>query len=177
MTQIEKTQSRRKKSARKGNFTMKQTLFLMLAVVLVVGLSGCCGTRGCGPSSCLIDGSSGTCADSPETCQPCDTGGCGSCAQNSGCEAGGQSAQACGCNECRGSKGGRLRGLLSSVCPSKCGPCGSGGPCAGGGCLAGGGQGGCGQAGNNLMSPIAYPYYTLRGPRDFLAKNPPSIGP
>ncbi len=24
---------------------------------------------------------------------------------------------------------------------------------------------------------IAYPYYTIRGPRDFLANNPPSIGP
>ncbi len=24
---------------------------------------------------------------------------------------------------------------------------------------------------------ITYPYYTVRGPRDFLAKNPPSIGP
>ena len=24
---------------------------------------------------------------------------------------------------------------------------------------------------------VAYPYYTTRGPRDFLAKNPASIGP
>ncbi|MCE5302184.1 MAG: hypothetical protein LLF97_03625 [Planctomycetaceae bacterium] len=24
---------------------------------------------------------------------------------------------------------------------------------------------------------VAYPYYTTRGPRDFLANNPPSIGP
>jgi len=24
---------------------------------------------------------------------------------------------------------------------------------------------------------VAYPYYTLRGPRDFLTNNPPSIGP
>ncbi|MEI6163983.1 MAG: hypothetical protein WCR23_06290 [Planctomycetota bacterium] len=24
---------------------------------------------------------------------------------------------------------------------------------------------------------VAYPYYSTRGPRDFLAKNPPSIGP
>jgi hypothetical protein len=24
---------------------------------------------------------------------------------------------------------------------------------------------------------VAYPYYTTRGPRDFLAKKPPSIGP
>jgi hypothetical protein len=24
---------------------------------------------------------------------------------------------------------------------------------------------------------VAYPYYTTRGPRDFLVNNPPSIGP
>jgi hypothetical protein len=24
---------------------------------------------------------------------------------------------------------------------------------------------------------VAYPYYTTRGPRDFLVDNPPSIGP
>jgi len=27
------------------------------------------------------------------------------------------------------------------------------------------------------VGAITYPYYTVRGPRDFLAKNPPSIGP
>jgi len=27
------------------------------------------------------------------------------------------------------------------------------------------------------LGAVAYPYYTNRGPRDFLAKNPPSIGP
>jgi hypothetical protein len=27
------------------------------------------------------------------------------------------------------------------------------------------------------VGTVAYPYYTLRGPRDFLASNPPSIGP
>lgn len=26
------------------------------------------------------------------------------------------------------------------------------------------------------VGSYAYPYYTLRGPRDFLAANPPSIG-
>lgn len=47
----------------------------------------------------------------------------------------------------------------------------------------GGHGGGCGlherrnQRGYALMSQMDYPYYTLRGPRDFLAKNPPSIGP
>lgn len=27
------------------------------------------------------------------------------------------------------------------------------------------------------VAQTAYPYYTTRGPRDFLMKNPPSIGP
>jgi len=27
------------------------------------------------------------------------------------------------------------------------------------------------------VGQYAYPYYTLRGPRDFLVDNPPSIGP
>ena len=32
-----------------------------------------------------------------------------------------------------------------------------------------------GQSGGTAQ--VAYPYYTNRGPRDFLATNPPSIGP
>ncbi len=33
------------------------------------------------------------------------------------------------------------------------------------------------QAGSGVPAPTtAYPYYTTRGPRDFLANNPPSIG-
>jgi hypothetical protein len=28
-----------------------------------------------------------------------------------------------------------------------------------------------------LTGQVAYPYYTTRGPRDFLARNPPDIGP
>lgn len=31
--------------------------------------------------------------------------------------------------------------------------------------------------GGGPQGAVAYPYYTNRGPRDFLAKNPPSIGP
>ncbi|OHB69876.1 MAG: hypothetical protein A2V70_02310 [Planctomycetes bacterium RBG_13_63_9] len=45
--------------------------------------------------------------------------------------------------------------------------------------LVGGLAGGGGQM--NTPGPptgaITYPYYTSRGPRDFLAQNPPSIGP
>ena len=31
--------------------------------------------------------------------------------------------------------------------------------------------------GGNATATVNYPYYTLRGPRDFLAAHPPSIGP
>lgn len=31
--------------------------------------------------------------------------------------------------------------------------------------------------GGSAMGAVAYPYYTTRGPRDFLARNPASIGP
>ncbi|MEN6406316.1 MAG: hypothetical protein ABFC77_07585 [Thermoguttaceae bacterium] len=34
-----------------------------------------------------------------------------------------------------------------------------------------------GQAAGPATGAVAYPYYTTRGPRDFLANNPPSIGP
>jgi hypothetical protein len=43
------------------------------------------------------------------------------------------------------------------------------------------GRGGAADAGPEVATAPAgavdYPYYTTRGPRDFLAKNPPSIGP
>jgi hypothetical protein len=32
-------------------------------------------------------------------------------------------------------------------------------------------------AGGPPVGAVAYPYYTTRGPRDFLSPNPPSIGP
>jgi hypothetical protein len=35
---------------------------------------------------------------------------------------------------------------------------------------------GSGGVGGGPAAQVAYPYYTTRGPRDFLAPNPPSIG-
>jgi hypothetical protein len=37
-------------------------------------------------------------------------------------------------------------------------------------------QHGQGTAGAGQAATVAYPYYTTRGPRDFLADNPPTIG-
>jgi hypothetical protein len=77
-------------------------------------------------------------------------------------------------------------------CPIGCGPysgprhtaygacdqmggCGGCGACAG--CAGFGNTGGYVAQSGPLSAQVAYPYYTTRGPRDFLAKNPPSIGP
>ncbi len=40
-----------------------------------------------------------------------------------------------------------------------------------------GGDGGAEVAQGPPTGQVAYPYYTVRGPRDFLDKNPESIGP
>lgn len=55
---------------------------------------------------------------------------------------------------------------------------GGGGPCMNG-CCAGGPPGSSAYAGppGPPTGAVTYPYYTTRGPRDFLAVNPPSIGP
>jgi hypothetical protein len=44
------------------------------------------------------------------------------------------------------------------------------------GCHRGAGGGGP-DAGLAAPATVAYPYYTTRGPRDFLDRNPQSIGP
>jgi hypothetical protein len=68
-----------------------------------------------------------------------------------------------------------------------CGPGGCGiahGGCKGGCCsnhglvAMPGTRNGAGMGpGGPTSAQVTYPYYTNRGPRDFLAKNPPSIGP
>ena len=97
-----------------------------------------------------------------------------------------------GCGECGGGAIGLNHSDSQGLTAGACGACGTHG--CGGGCLqklkaargarsihpyggeiphtaaaAGGGQGGA-------APTYAYPYYTTRGPRDFLMMNPPSIG-
>lgn len=59
---------------------------------------------------------------------------------------------------------------------------GMGGPGMGGPGMGGAGMGGPGMGGMQGTPPqsagaVSYPYYTTRGPRDFLAPNPRGIGP
>jgi hypothetical protein len=89
----------------------------------------------------------GSCAQAPENCVSCNDPG-----QCSECRGPGFfNPRGRGCDECEGHGcrlcGGRDRAVAEQA-PS--------GPPTG---------------------TVAYPYYTTRGPRDFLAKNPPSIGP
>ena len=87
-------------------------------------------------------------------------------------------------------------GCQQEACGEACGAGGECATCAPGSAHGGHGllghhhqQGGPGQghfgtdartlagAGGPPTGAVAYPYYTNRGPRDFLADNPPSIGP
>jgi len=105
------------------------------------------------------------------------------CDTDCGCPVGGTCGPdgccSCGDPSCCGNA---CRRLVDGVAGGFCG-CGAGG-CGPGGC---GGYGLCpnGQTypeypAFNQGPPVgqtAYPYYTVRGPRDFLRNNPPTIGP
>lgn len=126
---------------------MKQMLWAMLAVTMLAAGGGCCCMDRCGAHPWGC-GLWGCCK------QDACGGGCG----QSGCDTCGQGQE--------------------TACPS----CGHG-------IL---GHGGCKHCGHGLSTRIdaneptgpnaqngtvAYPYYTTRGPRDFLANNPRGIGP
>jgi hypothetical protein len=129
---------------------MRHALVVLAAFGTLAVLAGCrAGERM--PGRHLL----GSCANSPETCQSCNNseGDCAACAQSA--PAGRQGG--IGAGLCRGC-GGRGCGL----------------------CMRGAGRGAEAE-GNFTPGPptaaVTYPYYTVRGPRDFLARNPPSIGP
>ncbi len=111
---------------------------------------------------------------------------------------GGCNSGSCNSGDCNG--GGQSRGLLGKLGGKSCGN-GNCGGCGRTGCVAGPlgwQQGGldysshlqpgvlghqaAGQLQNQQFTPgppsaqVGYPYYTVRGPRDFLLDNPPSIG-
>ena len=158
---------------------MNRWLLIGSLAGLLMGTTGCLhhNTRGgCSSGHC----SSGNCNSGP-----CSTGTC-----NSGtCNGGG----------CHGSCGGGT-GLLGKLRGNQCGGA-CGGTCGRPGCVAGPlgwQQGGLdysshlqpGLMGHNApaalnnrpfvpgppAAQVGYPYYTVRGPRDFLVDNPPTIG-
>ena len=132
------------------------------------GLCGSCDGFVDDAVSCVLDCQGCNCGDA------CGPGGChgGGCyGQMGACTCGGQGR--CGCCQ-------KLRQMLACGC---C--CGGTGQCA---CcqhlrsmVAGPNFAGTDSTYNFNPGPsaaqVAYPYYTTRGPRDFLLDNPPSIGP
>ena len=96
-----------------------------------------------------------------------------SCDTGCGCGVGGT----CG-NGCSDACGGACQGMIDGI---------ASGGCGGGACGCGPGSGLCPHAGGYPEYPsfnqgppvgqVAYPYYTTRGPRDFLHPHPPTIGP
>lgn len=105
-----------------------------------------------------------TCCDTCDTSCGCPTDCSDDCCGDSGCCSNGYCSVSDRCSACGGQGCGlcqRLAGRVASgFCPH---------------------SGGYPEAYNFRPSPpsgqVAYPYYTVRGPRDFLRNNPPSIGP
>jgi hypothetical protein len=129
---------------------MKRMLMTLCAVALLAGLAGCCHGHNRYLASCRADWN--RLMDSLCNC-PLDRNGacCGAiCDCPPGCPV-------CGGRGCDGG------------CPT----------CIERGCLRGGCSGPVveGFTPGPSSAAVTYPYYTTRGPRDFLAENPPSIGP
>jgi len=116
--------------------------------------------KSCKEAEC---GYTDTCCDD-SCCDTCGTG-CGYADADCGCDDGccGTCDGGCcvnGCSDCGGRGCGLCQRFAGQVCPH---------------------GGGYPESYNFAPSPpggqVAYPYYTVRGPRDFLRDNPPSIGP
>ena len=98
---------------------------------------------------------------------PCHDGACenGQCAVGGPCESCGPGGCQPGCRDCAKAHVGRYGGLAKHhLSPAERAA------------LAASDYGATQPAGPPTGA-VAYPYYTTRGPRDFLAKKPPSIGP
>ena len=149
---------------------MKQCIALALLVCL--GASGCAqsGMMGCG-DACHV--ATNRRAPRPtlfrDGSRPNARGFAKDLCGDGGCPVG--AAMGCNCEGC--ACGGPCQRLAERVATGFCG-------CPGGGiCPTGGGVYPEQPAFNQgpPVGQVAYPYYTTRGPRDFLLDNPPSIGP
>jgi hypothetical protein len=145
----------------KGTSDMKRTL-LLLALVAVGGSSGCS----------IIDRLFLANVDGPYANHNQAGGHCEQCGGHGHCEDGACVEGSCPpggtCDHCETGPAplkGRYGGLAKH-----------GMTAAEAAALEAAGDGQIGPAGPP-SGAVAYPYYTTRGPRDFLARRPPSIGP
>jgi hypothetical protein len=126
--------------------------FIASALLILCGLATGCHhharkSGGCANGQCGITGGAGACVD-------------GSC-QVAGAMPGDPSVQGAAANYSpNGGQGGHLGGMLGH---HHRGPQSHTGPMPG-------------PAMGPAAPTVGYPYYTTRGPRDFLSSNPPSIG-
>ena len=153
--------------------------FAAVAAALVMSSAGCsmmnscgsCGdTIGCTGPQCPTPAYGGITSRGP--CQPglgiCDRlgwtqRGCAECVDGCGGGCGLFGSGCCGGGQCGGCNNSCLQNCLGKLLDCN-------------GCQ------GCGDQHYNFTpgpptGQVAYPYYTTRGPRDFLMANPPSIGP
>ena len=159
-----------------GGFSMKQCI--ALAGLLCLLASGCAHTAGCG-DRCGVAANRRAPLITRSAARPIgklfgkDTGNC----ELAGCDV--DCGERCGgCDGC--ANGGPCSRLAERIAGGGCGPggCGIAGCGADGLCPHGGGY--PEYPAFNQGPPtgqVAYPYYTTRGPRDFLLNNPPTIGP
>lgn len=138
---------------------MKQALFAAL-LAIVPFASGCSilGGKKCNPNECTpgVQGCPPSACASKGEYGPCGTPGYG------------QGKVLSHLNKCKVRRGGLLEHCYHCSHPPHCG---MGQPqCQPAPTSPDGGPAPTGAA-------VAYPYYTTRGPRDFLLNNPPSIGP
>ena len=126
----------------------------------------CCGD--------CCDASCGTCCD--DCCGDCCDGGCcGDCCSNGGIF-GGRANMRTRADRCDRSS----RRLIGNIAGGFCGDCSTGCGLCRDGRLNPHGVGYPEPQRFNAGPPtgqVAYPYYTVRGPRDFLQNNPTRIGP
>ncbi|XZE53520.1 hypothetical protein SH139x_005269 [Planctomycetaceae bacterium SH139] len=125
---------------------MKRLTILAAALVMLVGASGCASTNSCNSCNSCNNGGGGL-LGKLGSCNSC---GSGDCNASTGCRAGKLGWQQGGLDYSEGLATGNPRHAQ----PGRQSPMVAGPPTAG----------------------VAYPYYTVRGPRDFLMDNPPSIG-
>jgi hypothetical protein len=148
---------------------------------------GCCDT--CGDVT-----PDGTCANCLQNSALCQGGGnCEFFSRNCGCNCGGAGCGECGlppgpydCSACESPAWGcNGYGYNRAACRGLChgaGLIGGNGYC---GCCGAPAPSCCCSSGDHIYNfmpgppaaQTAYPYYTVRGPRDFLLANPPRLGP
>ena len=165
--------------ANRGAQVMKRAFFALVAVTLVVASTGCCGWKSCGGGCGPLFGGCGGFLG----CKP--FGGCGSaCGSGCGCDTGsfksdGPMAVPVPVPDQAAARHGRFRqvgysgegagevqheGVGDCDCQSGCSRC------------RGGRQARRPFQPGPPTAQVTYPYYTTRGPRDYLERNPRSIG-